>query len=179
MALLMCCTPSRNNKRHLPRRATRLSVSLRWPARAKTGKTLLPCVRALCVDRGPLVSWLPTRPHTYGAVLRGVNQTELARRPVPPVCTDSFPLFYISSFSPYCRTLIYYFQCNHPPSAYPLDTVWSLTTPLTASVVVYVYQSGVSLRVGETHTHDTVDRQLQGCQPYIVISQEIETERGP
>ena len=35
----MCCTPSRNNKRHLPRRATRLSVSLRWPARAKTGKT--------------------------------------------------------------------------------------------------------------------------------------------
>ena len=30
---------SRNNKRHLPRRATRLSVSLRWPARAKTGKT--------------------------------------------------------------------------------------------------------------------------------------------
>ena len=35
----MCCTPTRNNKRHLPRRATRLSVSLRWPARAKTGKT--------------------------------------------------------------------------------------------------------------------------------------------
>ena len=35
----MSCTPSRNNKRHLPRRATRLSVSLRWPARAKTGKT--------------------------------------------------------------------------------------------------------------------------------------------
>ena len=35
----MCCTPTRNNKRHLPRRATRLSVSPRWPARAKTGKT--------------------------------------------------------------------------------------------------------------------------------------------
>ena len=38
-AVGMCCTPTRNNKRHLPRRATRLSVSLRWPARAKTGKT--------------------------------------------------------------------------------------------------------------------------------------------
>ena len=36
---VMCCTPTRNNKRHLPRRATRLSVSPRWPARAKTGKT--------------------------------------------------------------------------------------------------------------------------------------------
>ena len=35
----MCCTPSRNNKRHLPRRATRLSVSPRWPARANAGKT--------------------------------------------------------------------------------------------------------------------------------------------
>ena len=39
LAQAMCCTPTRNNKRHLPRRATRLSVSLRWPARAKTGKT--------------------------------------------------------------------------------------------------------------------------------------------
>ena len=37
--VLMCCTPSRNNKRHLPRRATRLSVSPRWPARANAGKT--------------------------------------------------------------------------------------------------------------------------------------------
>ena len=41
---VMCCTPSRNsttyaNKRHLPGRATRLSVSPRWPARANTGKT--------------------------------------------------------------------------------------------------------------------------------------------
>ena len=36
---LMCCTPTRNNKRHLPRRATRLSVSPRWPARANAGKT--------------------------------------------------------------------------------------------------------------------------------------------
>ena len=36
---LMCCTPSRNNKRHLPRCATRLSVSPRWPARANAGKT--------------------------------------------------------------------------------------------------------------------------------------------
>ena len=35
----MCCTPTRNNKRHLPRRATRLSVSPRWPARANAGKT--------------------------------------------------------------------------------------------------------------------------------------------
>ena len=35
----MCCTPSRNNKRHLPGRATRLSVSPRWPARANAGKT--------------------------------------------------------------------------------------------------------------------------------------------
>ena len=37
--LRMCCTPSGNNKRHLPRRATRLSVSPRWPARANAGKT--------------------------------------------------------------------------------------------------------------------------------------------
>ena len=34
-----CVAPRvETNKRHLPRRATRLSVSLRWPARAKTGK---------------------------------------------------------------------------------------------------------------------------------------------
>ena len=35
----MCCTPSRNNKRHLPRHATSLSVWPRWPSRAKAGKT--------------------------------------------------------------------------------------------------------------------------------------------
>ena len=35
----MCCTPSRNSKRHLPRRATRLTVWPRWPSRAKAGKT--------------------------------------------------------------------------------------------------------------------------------------------
>ena len=37
--LRMCCTPSRNSKRHLPRRATRLTVWPRWPSRAKAGKT--------------------------------------------------------------------------------------------------------------------------------------------
>ena len=36
---LMCCTPSRNSKRHLPRRATRYTVWPRWPSRAKAGKT--------------------------------------------------------------------------------------------------------------------------------------------
>ena len=35
----MCCTPSRNSKRHLPRRATRYTVWPRWPSRAKAGKT--------------------------------------------------------------------------------------------------------------------------------------------
>ena len=30
---------SKHNKRHLPGRATRLSVSLCWPSRAKAGKT--------------------------------------------------------------------------------------------------------------------------------------------
>ena len=37
----MCCTPSRNSKRHLraARRATRLRVSPRWPARVNAGKS--------------------------------------------------------------------------------------------------------------------------------------------
>ena len=37
----MCCTPSRNSKRHLPRRATRLTVWPRWPSRAKAVRLLL------------------------------------------------------------------------------------------------------------------------------------------
>ena len=46
----MSCTPSRNNKRHLPRRATRLSVSLTLP-RTREGRQN--CVRF--AYRGPQV----------------------------------------------------------------------------------------------------------------------------
>ena len=48
----MCCTPSRNNKRHLPRRATRLSVA----ALARTRECRQNCVRF--AYRGPQVDRL-------------------------------------------------------------------------------------------------------------------------